>query len=281
MIPATVQTVTVAELLRRCALAWFLLCAPAMAIDVASLKPEGYVSDFARVIDAVSRAELDRYAAAVERATGAQMAFVTIDTLDGEPIEDVANNLFRAWGIGQKQGPNRDEGLLLLLVIKDRNSRLEVGRSLEPVITDGASGSVLREMRPALRQGQYGDALLAAGRHLGDRITQAKGVTLAEPRPQPRRHEEPVHRQIPWPVLLGGLFLLFWLLNSGGRRGRRSYGGGSGLLPGIILGNMMGRGMHWGGGRYGGGGFGGYDSGDSFGGFGGGDSGGGGASSNW
>jgi uncharacterized protein len=274
--------VTVAEFLRRCALALPFVCAPASAaIDIASLKPEGYVSDFARVVDAVSRAEVERYAAAIERAAGVQMAFVTLETIEGEPIEDFANRLYRAWGIGRKQGPNRDEGVLLLLVIKDHHSRLEVGRGLEPIITDGTAGSVLREMRPALRQGQYGDAVLAGARHIGDRITQAKGVTLAQPRPQPRRHEEPVHQQIPWPLLLGGIFLLFWLLNAAGRRGRRNYAGGGGVLPGIILGNMMGRGMDWGGGRYGGGGFGGYDSGDSFGGFGGGDSGGGGASSNW
>jgi uncharacterized protein len=273
--------VTSADLLRRLALALLVVCGPALAVDIASLKPEGHVSDFARVIDAASRAELERYALAVNRAAGVEMAFVTIDTLDGEPVEDFANNLFRAWGVGKKQGPNRDEGLLLVLVIKERGSRLEVGRGLEPIITDGTAGSVLREMRPALRQGQYGDAMLAAGRLLGDRITQAKGVSLSEPRPQPRRHEEPVHHQIPWPALLGGIFLLFWLMNAGGRRRRRYHGGGGGFLPGIILGNMMGRGMDWGGGRFGGGGFGGYDSGDSFGGFGGGDSGGGGASSNW
>jgi uncharacterized protein len=271
-----------AAFLRRCALALLLVCARAAAIDISALKPEGYVSDFSRVIDGASRAELERYAAAIERATGAQMAFVTVDSLDDEPIEDVANNLFRAWGIGKKQGPNRDEGLLLLLAIRDRRSKVEVGRGLEGIITDGTAGGVLREMRPAMRQGQYGDAMLAAARLLGDRITQAKGVTLTDPAPRARRHQEPVHQQIPWPVLLGGLFLLVWMFGSGGRRGRRRYygGGGGGFLPGIILGNMIGRGG-FGGGRYGGGGFGGYDSGDTFGGFGGGDSGGGGASSDW
>jgi uncharacterized protein len=257
------------------------VCAQALGVDIKSLKPEGYVSDFARVIDAASRAEIERYAAAINRAAGVEMAFVTIDTLDGESIEDFANNLYRQWGIGKKLGPTRDEGLLLLLVVKEHRSRLEVGRGLEPIITDGTAGSVLRTMRPALRQGQYGDAMLAAARLLGDRITQAKGVSLAEPRPEPRRHDTPVQDQIPWPAFLGGIFLLFWLLNAG-RRGRRRYHrGGGGFLPGIILGNMMGRGMHWGGGHFGGGGFGGYDSSDSFGGFGGGDSGGGGASSDW
>ncbi len=87
------------------------------------------------------------------------MAFVTIDSLDGEPVEDFANNLYRAWGIGKK---GKDEGLLLLLAVKDRRSRLEIGRGLEGPITDGTSGSVLRQMAPSLRAGDYGDAMLTA-----------------------------------------------------------------------------------------------------------------------
>ena len=83
-----------------------------------------------------------------------------------------------------------------------------------------------------------------------------------------------------FPLIIGGMLLLFWLLGMGGGGGRRGRGGGAGhLLAGMLLGSMMrGRSPY---GGFGGGGFGGYDSGDSFGGFGGGDSGGGGASSNW
>ena len=239
------------------------------AADFTALKPEGYVSDFARVLDGLSRADLDRYCGAVEGATGVQMALVTIDTLEGEPVEDVANALFRKWGVGKK---GKDEGILLLLVIKDRHSRLEVGYGLEPIIPDGFSGSVLRAMRPALRDQHYGDALIAAARTIGDRIAQAKGVTISVA-PQPRRRRQPESR-IPWPALIGGVFLLFWLFSMGSRGG----GGMAGYLPAMILGNMIGRSSDRGRGS---GGFGGFDSGDGFGGFGGGDSGGGGASSDW
>ena len=105
----------------------------AFAVDWKALKPQGYVSDFAGVIDAQSKAALEQYCATVERATGAQMALVTIRTLEREPIEDVANTLYRAWGIGQK---GKNEGILLLLVIQDRRSRLEVGYGLEPILPD-------------------------------------------------------------------------------------------------------------------------------------------------
>jgi uncharacterized protein len=122
-------------------------------------KPEGYVSDFAHVIDAASRSQIEAYATSVEQATGAQMAFVTIPSLEGEPVEDVANTIFRAWGVGEK---GKNDGIMLLLSIGDRRSRLEVGYGIEPILPDGLAGDVLREMRPALRQNDFGDAIAAA-----------------------------------------------------------------------------------------------------------------------
>jgi len=247
--------------------------AAAGAVDWTTLKPQGYVSDFAGAIDAASRQQLENYCGVVERSTGAQIALVTIPTLQDEPIEDVANTIFRAWGVGQK---GKNEGILLLLAIQDRRSRLEIGYGLEPILPDGLDGSILREMRPALRQQQYGEAMLAAASTIGSAIAAAKHVTLNATL-QRRIRPTPVN-SIPWFPLIGGLFLVIWLMRSGGPRGYGGGGGGGGLLTGLLLGNLMGRGS-WGG--RGSGGFGGYDSGDGFGGFGGGDSGGGGASSDW
>ncbi len=243
------------------------------AVDWKALKPEGYVSDFAHVIDPASRSQLEAYCAAVEGSTGAQMALVTIATLEGEPIDDVANTIYRAWGVGQK---GKNEGVLLLLVIGDRRNRLEVGYGLEPILPDGFAGSVLREMRPALRQQQYGEALKAAAETIGATIAKSKNVALTTS--LPRRIRSAPTDFIPWPAIIGGIFLLLFLFRSGGPRGYGGSGGG-GLLPGLIIGSMMSRGS-WG--SRGSGGFGGFDSGDGgFGGFGGGDSGGGGASSDW
>ena len=260
----------------RTLLATIALISSAFALDLAALKPQGYISDFAGVIDAESRQRIETYGARLQKATGAQIAIVTLETLDGEPIEDVANDLFRRWGIGQQ---GEDNGLLFLLVIRDKRTRLEVGRGLEPIITDGRSGATLRAMRPPLREQRYGEALWIAATSLGDVIAQSKGVQVdMGPRAaQPRRAPEPVYHGIPWPLIIGGIFLLLTIMGKGGRRG--GGGGMGGLLPGLILGNMLGgRSAH---GGYSGGGFGGYDSGDTFGGFGGGDSGGGGASSDW
>jgi uncharacterized protein len=246
-----------------------LLClvAVASAFDWKTLKPQGYLSDFAGVVDPASRQEIERYSTAVEQQTGVEIALVTIRSLEDEPIEDVANTIFRNWGVGKK---GKNEGVLLLLAINDRRSRLEVGYELEPILPDGFSGGILREMRPALRQNHYGEAMLAAAQRIGTVVAQAKGVTLNAEPPR-RRIRRDTGGGFPWPVLLG-IFVLLFLMGRGG-------GSTGGLLSGILLGQMMGRysrGYH-----RGGGGFGGYDSGGGFGGFGGGDSGGGGASSNW
>lgn len=249
------------------------LFSSAQGLDLNSLKPQGYLSDFAGVVDPASRQKIELYCARLEKATGAQMAIVTLQSLDGEPIEEVANDLFRRWGIGKK---GEDNGLLFLLVIQDRRSRLETGFGIEPIINAGQAGSLLRSMRTALRQNQYGEALWVAATAMGDKIAAAKGVQVDMGAPRPRAAPEPVSSDIPWPMIIGGIFLLLMIMGRGGRRGG---GGGGGFLPGLILGNMLGGRSSYGG--YGGGGFGGYDSGDTFGGFGGGDSGGGGASSNW
>ncbi|MBM3783646.1 MAG: TPM domain-containing protein [Acidobacteria bacterium] len=229
----------------------------AAAADWSALQPQGYVSDFAGVVDASSKVELERYCASIEKATGAQLAFVTLPNLDGEAVEDVANLLFRKWGVGQK---SKNNGALLLLSVEDRRSRLEVGYGLEPLLPDGYAGGLLREMRPALRAGQYGEAFLTAAHQIGTRL----GASAAEA-PAPRRKIQR-EEEMPWPLLVFlALFLLFFLSR-----------GGPWWLPWMIMGGH-GSGRR----RYSGGGFGGYDSGGGFGGFGGGDSGGGGASSDW
>src|SRR2546425_11142454 len=175
-----------------------LSLAPAFAVDWKALKSQGYVSDFGGVIDPQSKAELENYCGRVEQQTGAQMALVTIQSLSGEPIEDVANTIFRAWGVGKK---GKDEGILLLLAVGDRRDRLEVGYGLEPLLPDGFDGDVLRAMRPALRQSQYGEAPRGAAATIRGRPPQGKGGPLGTRLPR-RAHAQP-SEPVPWP--LGGV----------------------------------------------------------------------------
>jgi uncharacterized protein len=234
-------------------------------------KPEGCVSDFAHVIDAASKKQIESYAASVERATGVQMEFVTIPSLETEPVEEVADSIFRAWGTGEK---GNDNAILLLLSVAEHRFHLEEGRSVEPILPAGLADDVLREMRPAIRKDDAGDAVAAAARTIGAAIGQVKHVHFTA-RPPERRNLPAVWDRLNW-MLVVGVAALVWLLSRA--PGPRGNTGSLGVLPWLLLGNRGGRSSY--GGR-GSGGFGGFDSGDGFGGFGGADSGAGGASSDW
>src|SRR4051795_1618502 len=126
------------------------------AIDVDKLpKPTGYVSDLAHVVDDRSKQQLEDFSTAVEQQLGVQLAFVTVDSLDDRPIRDVALAISRKFGVGDRK---TNQGVLLLLSIKDRKSDIETGRGIEPYLTDGFSGGTLRSMRADLRAGNYGPA---------------------------------------------------------------------------------------------------------------------------
>jgi uncharacterized protein len=257
-------------------------CAALCAVDLNSLpKPTGYVSDLAHVLAPAQKEQLEAFCAKVEQQLGVQLALVTIDTLGDRPVEDFAIKLARKWGVGDKKN---NQGVLLLLVVKDHKDDIETGRGIEPYLTDGFSGSILRSIRPELRANNYGAALLTAARAMAQQIAQGKGIAFSDDLPpvqeQPRNFGYPHRSRIPGPLLIFGIFFLIWLLSRAGRGGRG--GGGSSFLTGMLLGNLLGGGRGSGGGWGRGGGFGGDSGGGGgFGGFGGGDFGGGGANSDW
>jgi uncharacterized protein len=198
------------------------------------------------------------------------MALVTLPSLDGNPIEEVSNDLYRQWGVGKK---GKDEGIMLLIDVQERHDRIEVGYGLEPILPDGFDGSILRGIKPLLERDAYGQAMISAAVQMGAYISRAKGVSpQSRPPAQDRTYTTTRRVGIPWPVIIIGIIVLFFILRGGG---------GGGFLMGMILGNLLGSG----GGRdrdgWGGGGFGSGGGGGGFGGFGGGDSGGGGASGSW
>ncbi len=234
--------------------------------------PTNYVNDFAGVLSPQTQASLNALCAQVDRQAHAQIAVVTIKSLDGEPIENFATALEDKWKVGKK---GTDRGLLLIFAISDRKYRIEVGYGLEGILPDGRVGDIGRQMVPYLQQNDYDGAITLAVRQIAGVIAADAGVTL-NTGPRPTYAPAPQAR----PLTLGevvvlGLVLLaviFFLARFGG----------SGLL-GFLIGMFMGGGGGGGwGGRGGGGGWGGGGGdGGGFGGFGGGSSGGGGASGSW
>jgi uncharacterized protein len=259
-----------------------LLAASPLAakVDVDGLKATGYLNDYAGVVDPASKAAIEQFCYRVQQVLGVQIAVVTLDTVEDEPMEDFGIRLYRHFKIGDAK---TNQGILMVLAVKDRKSDIELGRGTEAFLTDGFSGSVLRAMRPDLRSGQYGPAILQGLQSMAAQIAQGKGIEFNSEglAPVQRRPAQPVRRGFPIPLLiLLGFFGLIWLLGRG--RGGRPGGGAAGgnVLLGMLIGNML-SGGRGGGGGWGGGGFGGGSGGGGFGGFGGGDAGGGGASSDW
>ena len=132
------------------------------------------VNDFAHVIDPSSAAEIDRISRALLAATGDTVVVATVETF--QPYGDIAEMAVKMFenhgrGIGDK---DKDNGLLVLIAIKETGVRIEVGYGLEPWITDGYAGETIRQvMAPEFRAGRYGAGLRAGVQRLVGRREQS------------------------------------------------------------------------------------------------------------
>lgn len=247
----------------------FFAALAARAEDPTKLpQPTTYVSDFAGVVDADSKQQIEALCTDLYERAHATIEVVTIQSLDGDSIEDFTTRLEDKWKVGAK---GTDKGIVMVFAIKEHKRRIEVGYGLEGILNDAKIGDIGRSMVPQLQQGQYGPAILNGVEQIGNVIAADAGVTLAEA-PEPVETQPVMTRShgFPWIKLILFLFFILIFARGGGR--------GGGWLW-FLAGNMMGGGF--GGGRGGGSGFGGGGGGSDFGGGFGGGSGGGGASGDW
>ncbi len=249
-----------------------LLVAPATVLTAETVgnlpTPTGYVNDFAGVLTPATKASLEDLCTQVDRQAHAQIAVVTIKSLDNDQsIDEFATALEDKWKVGPK---GTDRGVLLIVSITPRKYRIEVGYGLEGILNDAKVGDIGRAMVPALSQNDYNTAIPIGVRQLARVIAADAGVTLTQAQPVHQYHREPAPVQLSLgELLLGGgviLLILFFLVKTGN----------TGLIF-FLLGNLMGGG----GGGYRGGRGGRDGGGGGFGGFGGGGSGGGGASGDY
>ena len=123
-------------------------------------QPVGSVNDFAGLLTPATVAALEGQLKNLEAQTGAEVAVAIIPSLPGETIEDYAVNLFEEWGLGKKKEEN---GVLLLISRDDRQARIEVGYGLEPIITDGQAGEIIRQtIVPNFQAQKYNEGVTAA-----------------------------------------------------------------------------------------------------------------------
>jgi uncharacterized protein len=241
--------------------------------------PTGYVDDYAGVLSAPARTELEGLCREVHQQTKAQVFVVTVKTLDAEAVETFANELSAKWKIGEKK---TDRGVLLLLATTDHKRWIEVGYGFEGILNDARVGDIGREMVPALKVSNFDEAARIGVRDVSRVIAADAGVTIAgleetETAASPVGQETPAPSGIgssspvpAWPFALLPIvfFTVFGLIVWGMVRNRRSGASTSGgFTPGA-----------WGDGGGGGGDSGGSDS---FSGGDGGSSGGGGAGGSW
>jgi uncharacterized protein len=249
----------------------FWLVTPAGAADLPELTAP--INDFAHVIDPANSAAMDDMIRKLKAATGDVVVVATVPDIEGYgDIREYANKLFQnnGKGIGEK---GKDNGVLILLALKERKVWVEVGYTLEQWVTDGFAGETTRvQMVPEFRNGNYGGGLRAGTERIIGRIAQGRGVTLEGVRVPRERAAQTGGRGIPfWVIIL--IFIVIMItsrIGGGPGASMRRRGGWSGWSSGV---GPFGGGWSSGGG---GGGFGG-----GFGGFGGGSSGGGGGGSSW
>lgn len=135
----------------------------------------GKVNDFAIVLTPAQRDLLESDLAALERETSAEVAVVTVASLDGRSIEEYATALFNEWGIGKA---DRDNGVLVLVSPADRAMRIEVGYGLEPVLPDGLAGAIIREtFLPRFRDGRMADGVVEGSARVIDVVRRHEVVT--------------------------------------------------------------------------------------------------------
>jgi uncharacterized protein len=164
-------------------LLFLTVCVSLLASGVAFAQPEfpkptGRVNDFAGILDASTEAELDRSLDELERKTSSEVAVAIVASLNGMSVEEYANRLFKAWGIGQAK---QDNGVLVLVAPNERDIRIEVGYGLEGVLPDGLAGEVIRDQFiPRFRENDYPGGIRAGVARVVEIVERQQVLTPEE-----------------------------------------------------------------------------------------------------
>ena len=230
--------------------------------------PAGLVSDFANAIDAATVRALTARLSELRRKTGAEIAVVTVRSTAPETAFDYAMRLAEAWKPG---APGKDNGVVFLIAVADRELFIVTGYGIEGALPDGLVGEIRdRDVLPRFRAGDLPGGIRAGVERMAAIIAREYGVEMspAPAVPEARRRNPSGAGIDPFVVtmILIFFFVVLPMLAAAFGDPRRRRGG------------MWSAGPMWGGG-FGGGGFGG--PGGGFGGFGGGGFGGGGAGGKW
>lgn len=245
--------------------------APAQSINEVVPKrpvPPRLVNDLANVLTPDQEATLEQKLVAYDDSTSTQVVVVTLNTLQDYPIEEVALQILRQWGVGNKE---KDNGLVILAAIQDRKINIQTGYGLEGAVPDITAKTIIEtDIVPNFKTENYYRGLDEATTE----IFRAAAGEYQAPAGYANRGRS--GGGISMGKIIIAIIILMVLLNMFGGRGG---GGGGGYMSRRGYRGFGGPIFFPGGFGGGGGGFGG--GGGGFGGFGGGSGGGGGASGSW
>jgi uncharacterized protein len=244
--------------IRRSAIAFLaiaLIASAALALDIPP-KPTQWVNDYANVLTAAETQQLNEKLEGLYKGTGVQFLVMIFPSLEGEDDLGYTNKVANVWKVKD------DKALMLFVFMKERKTRIQVGYSMEPVITDSFSSDIVHStIPPFFREGRYADGLSAAVDQIWKKIDPNAVLVGSSPTPA-RAVRSSRSSGIPIKLLIYlVIFFIFVVLPALTRRGGRRGCGGC-IWPlflggggGTTFGGGGGGGSSWGtGGSWGGGG---------------------------
>src|SRR3954467_14150884 len=144
-------------------------------------QPVGYVNDFAQLIDAATKARIEAIAADVKTKSGGEIVVVTLQSLGGRPIEEVALRVGREWKGGQSGGAGdraRNAGTIILVAPNERQMRIEVGSGAEGFLNDARTGVIQDEAKPLFQAGDYSGGIELMTQRVAERYATEYNFTL-------------------------------------------------------------------------------------------------------
>jgi uncharacterized protein len=219
--------------------------------------PRDYVTDLAGAIQGNVQARLNATLQELEQKTTAQVLVLTVNSLDEQEISQFSLDTKQQWKLGQK---GKDNGVLIVVAVKDRKYRIEVGYGLEGVLPDGLVGTIGRDyFVPYFRQGDYGTGIFAGTMAVASTIATSEGVTLSTGQMPSRRSGNVSFKPLTFfqkiffgifaiaAIILfithpGQCFMIMLFSQMGGGRGGWSDGGGGGFGGGSFGGGGGGSG---------------------------------------
>ncbi len=160
-------------------------------------RPTGFVQDYAKILTVKQNSALENKLEIYEKQSTNEIAVVTIDSLEGNTIENVAQDLFTKWGIGKK---DKNNGVLLLISVGDRETRIHTGYGVEGELTDLGTSYIQNDViTPAFREGKYFDGINGAV----DKMIEALGGTQIIP----ENYSSSGNSKINWDFVFFGIFV--------------------------------------------------------------------------